>query len=218
MPLAWWLAGLTVAVALAAPPLIAVRRHTAAGRRAGPGEPDPAPNRRARARRLVAEAALICAAAGGLVLLRLQGLPVAGGNNLYLSAAPALVAVPAAVLVVRCSPLALRGLLRLAAARPGVTAYVGFARSARTSLTAVLPAFALVLALAVMAFGAMVSNAVQRGEVAASWQETGADAVVGAAGSGSRCPRRRSGPWRPCPGCGARATVLETQGQSGPRG
>ena len=216
--LSWWLAGLTTVVALAGPPLIAVRRHAAAGRRAGPGEPDPAPDRRARARRLVAEGALVCAAVGGLVLLRIQGLPAAGRGDLYLSAAPALVAIPAAVLVVRCYPVALRGLLRLAAARRGVTGYVGLARSARTSLTAVLPAFALVLALGVIAFGAMVRDAVQRGEVAASWQETGADAVVGAAGSGISLPPAAQRAMAAVPGVRRTATVLETQGTIGPTG
>ena len=217
-PLAWWLAGLTTVVALAGPPLIAVRRHAAAARRTGPGGPDQAPNRRARARRLVAEAALVCAAVGGLVLLRIQGLPAAGRGDLYLSAAPALVAIPAAVLVVRCYPVALRGLLRLAVARRGVTGYVGLARSARTSLTAVLPAFALVLALAVIAFGAMVRDAVQRGEVAASWQETGADAVVGAAGSGISLPPASQRAIAAVPGVRRSATILETPGTIGPAG
>jgi putative ABC transport system permease protein len=216
--LAWWLAGLTAVVALAGPPLIAVRRHAAAGRRAGPGEPVPAPGRRARARRLVAEAALICVAVGGLVLLRIQGLPAVGRYDLYLSAAPALVAIPAAVLVVRGYPVVLRALLRLAGARRGVTGYVGLARSARTSLTAVLPAFALVLALAVIAFGAMVRDAVQRGEVAASWQETGADAVVGTVGSGISLPTAAQQAIAAVPGVRRTATVLETQGAIGPTG
>jgi putative ABC transport system permease protein len=216
--LAWWLAGLTAVVALAGPPLIAVRRHAAAGRRAGPGEPVPAPGRRARARRLVAEAALICVAVGGLVLLRIQGLPAVGRYDLYLSAAPALVAIPAAVLVVRGYPVVLRALLRLAGARRGVTGYVGLARSARTSLTAVLPAFALVLALAVIAFGAMVRDAVQRGEVAASWQETGADAVIGTASSGTSLPTAAQQAIAAVPGVRRTATILETQGAIGPTG
>lgn len=217
-PLAWWLAGLTAVVALAGPPLIAVRRHAAAGRRAGPGSPDPAPRRRGGARRLVAEAALICAAVGGLALLRLQGLPAAGTNDLYLSAAPALVAIPAAVLVVRCYPVVLRALLRLAVARHGVTGYVGLARSARTSLTAVLPAFALVLALAVIAFGGMVRDAVLRGEVAASWQQTGADAVVGAAGSGISLSPAAQRAIAAVPGVRRSAAILQTAGAVGPVG
>lgn len=139
------------------------------------------PGRPARARRWAAEAAAVALAAGGLIVLRQQGLPRGGGINFYVSAAPVLVAVPAAVLVVRLSPLALRGLLRLAAARPGVTAFVGFARAARAALTVTLPAFALVLALTVVAFGFMVRTAVLRGEIAASWRDTGADAVIGLA-------------------------------------
>lgn len=215
--LGWWLAGLTVIVALAGPPLIAVRRH-ASGRRPGQQGSPGSPSRRARARRLVAEATLICVAVGGLVLLRLQGLPAPGGTNLYVSAAPALVAIPAAVLVVRCYPVVLRALLRFAVAGRGVTSYVGLARSARTSLTAILPAFALVLALAVIAFGAMVRDAVLRSEVAASWQQTGADAVVGAVGSGISLSAHAQQAIAAVPGVKRAATVLETPGTIGPAG
>ena len=68
--LAWWLAGLIIAAALAGPPVLAVwwyrtRRSTG---HAGSG---PAARRRiAIARRWVADCALVCAAAGGLILLR----------------------------------------------------------------------------------------------------------------------------------------------------
>jgi putative ABC transport system permease protein len=82
------------------------------------------------------------------------------------------------VLVLRLAPAALRGLLRLASARPGVTAFVALARAARAALGATLPAFALVLALTVVAFGFLIRGAVQRGEVAQSWRVNGADAVV----------------------------------------
>ncbi len=130
------------------------------------------------------EVALSCAAAGGLVVLKVQGLPAPGGMNFFLSTAPVLVAVPAAVLVVRGYPVLLGWLLRITRGGRGVTGFVGLARSTRTSLTAVLPAFALVLALAVVAFGGMVRQAVLRGEIAASWLQTGADAVVGQPASG----------------------------------
>jgi putative ABC transport system permease protein len=180
-PLAWWLAGVTVAVALAGPPLIASGRPGsggAAGADGGARTLDPAPDRPVAARRWIAQGSAVVLAVGGIIVLRQQGLPSGGGLNPYISAAPVLVAVPAAVVVVWLSPLALRGLLRLAAARPGVIAFVGFARAARASLAAALPAFALVLALTVVAFGFMVRAAVLRGEVAASWQATGADAVI----------------------------------------
>ena len=58
-------------------------------------------------------------------------------------------------------------MLRLARTRPGVSALVGLARAARTPASAVVPVFALVLALAVVAFGTMIGDAVHRGQVAA---------------------------------------------------
>ena len=45
-------------------------------------------------------------------------------------------------------------------------------------MTTTLPAFALVLALTLAAFAGMVRAAITRGEIAASWQVAGADAVI----------------------------------------
>jgi putative ABC transport system permease protein len=171
--LAWWLGGLTLAAGLVSLPLLTVvrlpraRRSRAAGARTI--------RRRSAARRLVIEGALVAGAAGGLVVARQQG--VAGPDPLT-SAAPVLVAIPAGVLAVRLYPVLARGLLRAAGLRRGAVAYLGFARAARTTMISVLPAFALVLVLAVISFGGMVRAAVTRGEVAASWQQLGADAVI----------------------------------------
>jgi putative ABC transport system permease protein len=176
--LTWWLAGATVLVALGGAPLIAVRSHRditlPGGARLTP------PPRRTALRRLSAEAMLIVFAVGGLILLRQQG---AGAGGWYTSLAPVLVAVPAAIVVVRCYPLLLRGLLRLARSRPGVTAFVGFSRAVQNTPRAALPAFTLVLALTVVAFGTMIRSAVASGDVAASWQRTGADALINASTS-----------------------------------
>ncbi|HEY6275230.1 MAG TPA: FtsX-like permease family protein, partial [Streptosporangiaceae bacterium] len=180
-PLGWWLAGLTLLAALAWPPLLAFRSHAVGS--AGRQRPDREASRRDAARRLVAEATLIAAAVGGLVVLTRQGLPASGHSDLYTSAVPVLIAIPVAILIMRCYPVVIRLLLRLAGFRPGVTAFMGLARAARTPAGAMLPAFALILTLAVVAFGAMVNAAVRRGEVAASWQRTGADAVIDASGS-----------------------------------
>jgi putative ABC transport system permease protein len=179
-PLSWWLAGLTVAAALAGLPLITASSHRPARRARRPDRPATA---RRAPRRLLAELALIAAAAGALIVLREQGPPGAGAGSAYVSLAPVLVAVPAVILLMRGYPAALRALLRLSRARPGATALVGFARAAQGARGAALPVFALVLALAVVALGTMIRGAVLRGQVAASWQRTGADAVIDASPS-----------------------------------
>ena len=172
--LAWWLAALTIAAALAGPVLIAVRSHRGY---AGEARPDRPPGRMASVRRLIAESALVLGSVGGLIVLHDQGTGP-GGGDLYASAAPVLIAVPVSIILLRLYPLLLRPLLAVAGRRSGVTAFLGLARAARVSATAVLPAFAMVLALSLVSFTGMVRGAVTRGEVAASWQQAGADAVI----------------------------------------
>jgi putative ABC transport system permease protein len=192
--LGWWLAGVALAVALAGPPLIAVWRHRSLlphahpslfpqlGSRGGsalnPARITTAETRRGRVRwrRLVAELTACAACVAGVVVLRDQGLPANGGVNLYLSAAPVLVVVPVVLVMLRLYPLAVRGLLALSARGTGATGFVALSGAARPF--AMLPAFALVLALGVASFAGTVSDGIGRGEAAASWQSTGADAVI----------------------------------------
>lgn len=183
--LAWWLAGATLLAALGGPAAIVVYRQRKVGpARAAAAHPPPhSPYTAARqipARRWVTEVSLAVICVAGLVVLRQQGNSQAGGVNFYTGAGPVLAAVPAALIVLRLCPLLLRGLLRLAAQRAGAAWFIGLAAAARAGLSAILPAFALVLALGVAAFGGMISSAVSRGQLAASWQSTGADAVVDA--------------------------------------
>ena len=177
-PVAWVLAAITVLVALASTPAITLRGYRVARLRAGPGRQARVTGR-ARIGRLAAETAACAAAAGGLIAAHQQAQP-GGGSTGSATLAPVLVAVPAAILIARCYPLLMRALLRLARIRPGIAAFVGFARAAMTPPRAVLPVFALVLALSVVAFGATVRSAILRGETAVSWQRTGADAVIDA--------------------------------------
>ena len=116
-------------------------------------------------------------AIGGLVVLRNQGLS-SGNSGLYTSAAPVLVAIPVAVVLLRCYPALARELARIAGRSRGVVAFVGLTRATRTPPGAVLPAFALVLVLAMVAFPDMVSTSVTGSQVTASWQQVGADAVI----------------------------------------
>jgi putative ABC transport system permease protein len=175
--LSWWLGGATLLAALACPPAIIWweqrKPGTPALAREADGEGGPT-SRRAAWRRVAAEVTLIAVAVAGIVVLRQQS---AGA---YSSLAPVLVAVPAAIVVMRCYPLAVRGLLRLAGLRPGVAAFTGLARAAQGSPGTLMPGFALVLALTVAAFGVMVRDAVTVGQTMVSWQQTGADAAVNA--------------------------------------
>jgi len=188
--LAWWLGALIVVAALAGPPVLAMWRHRTRRDTASPKAGIAATTRRriASVRRWVFDIALVCAAVGGLILLRQQGLPPPGSVDLFTSAAPVLVAIPIALLVLRAYPLVLRQLARLAGRRRGVVMVVGLARGGTAAQTAVLPTFALVLAFAVIAFAAMARGAVQRADVVASWQAAGADAIVTAPTVGPGIP------------------------------
>jgi len=177
----WPLAGIAVLAALAGPPLVGVWRY----RRPAPAS-NPAritsgeTGRTARTwRRPVAEVTAIAASVAGLVVLRNQGVPAGGGTDLYLTLTPVLVAIPVVVVMLRLYPLAVRGLLAVSARGAGATGFVALSRAARSSLTGVLPAFALVLALSLATFAGMVSNGITRGEITASWHATGADVLIG---------------------------------------
>jgi putative ABC transport system permease protein len=174
--LGWWLAGLTIAVTLAGPVLISVVPQRVAAPVTGRTERR-AGGRRPAARRIIVEIALVALAIGGLIVLRNEGLS-SGNSGVYTSAAPVLVAIPVAVVLLRGYPLLARELARLAGASRGVVAFVGLTRATRTPPGTVLPAFALVLVLAMVAFPNMVSTSVTRSQVAESWQQVGADAVI----------------------------------------
>ena len=217
VPIAWWLAGAALVAALAGVPLVVVARLRSAGggrrRRvhlvAGTG--GTSSRRLALVRRLVLEAGLAALAIGGIVVLRRQGLS-AGSVDVYTSLAPVLVAILAAIIVVHGYPPLLRLLLRLARARDGVSAFVGLARATRTAAGAIAVVFALVLALAVVAFGTMIDDAVHRGDVAASWSEVGADAVVSASTASRALSPAVQREIAAVPGAARTAPVLVTTG------
>ena len=178
------LAAVTVVTALAGPPLIAAWQHRRPGSRpagssrAYPGREGSTRSRMAGLRRLVAEVTAVAASVAGLVILHDQGVSAYGGINLYLAVTPVLVTIPVVLIVLRLYPLAVGGLLRLSSRRAGATGFVALAGAARSSLAEVLPAFALVLALSLATFAGMVNQAITRGEIAASWQSTGADVAI----------------------------------------
>ena len=114
---------------------------------------------------------------------RHRRLPVpAGATDLFTSAAPVLVAIPAVIVALRLYQLLLRGLARASARQRGVIGFLALTRAAQAPLLLALPALTLVLALTVAAFTGMVTGAVVSGETVVSWQATGADVVVAAPG------------------------------------
>jgi putative ABC transport system permease protein len=166
-PAAWWPGIATLAFAAAGPGVAAAwphrlprRRHA---RRRWPWLP-----------RVVFEATACAAAIGGITVFRTQ----TGATDLYASAAPVLVAVPAVIVALRLYQLLLRGLARASAQRRGIIGFLGLTRAAQAPVTLALPAMTLVLALTLAAFTGMVRAAVVGGETAVSWQATGADVVV----------------------------------------
>jgi putative ABC transport system permease protein len=179
--LGWWLAVAAVAVALAGPPLIAAWQYRRPAPAVNPAlitSADTGRRRRTAWRRPVAEVTACAAALAGLVVLHNQGQPAGGQINLFVTTAPVLVAVPVVVVMLRLYPLAVRGLFVLSARGTGATGFVAMSRATRSSLTGVLPAFALVLALSLATFAGMVSEGIASGDTAASWDTTGADALI----------------------------------------
>jgi putative ABC transport system permease protein len=177
--LGWLLAGITVAVALAGPALIAAWQFRRPAPAANPAQVLSAETGRRMAwRRPVAELTACAACVAGLVVLHDEGVPAGGQVNPLLTVAPVLVAIPIVLIMLRLYPLAVRGLLRLSARGTGATGFLALSAAARSSLTGVLPAFALVLAFSLATFAGMVSNGIARGETAAAWHTTGADVLI----------------------------------------
>jgi putative ABC transport system permease protein len=206
-PGGWWPGLAVLVIAVAAPAVLGAwqqrtprtGRGRAAGGYARPGQTGLSQpslgygalgyDRRGRRRfrggvRPVVEVTAALAAIAGIIVFRQQGTQPGTAVNLYTSAAPVLVAIPAVIVVLRIYPLILRGLLRAAARGRGATGFLGMAQAARAALTPSLPAYALVLAITVAAFAGMVQDAVTGGEINASWQAAGADVTVSNVGLG----------------------------------
>jgi putative ABC transport system permease protein len=159
--------------------------------------------------RLVVEVTAVLAAVAGIVVYRQQGIEPGAGVNLYSSAAPVLVAIPAVIVVLRIYPLILRGLLRRVARGRSATGFLGLALAARAALIRVLPAFALVLAITVAAFAGMVRNAATHGELNASWQAAGADVTISNAATAGAIPAAAQRAFAAVPGVEHAAVVSE---------
>ncbi|WP_405834305.1 FtsX-like permease family protein [Streptomyces sp. NBC_01176] len=126
-------------------------------------------------RRTVADLTLVAVAAGAVVSLRRQGTSGGSGDQL-ISAAPVLVGVIAALLLVRLYPLPLRGVAGPAGRLRGVVTHLSLARTGRSSASAVLPLLALLTALTTASFGGSVLAGIGEARDHSALLAVGADA------------------------------------------
>ncbi|MGW1118863.1 FtsX-like permease family protein [Streptomyces tanashiensis] len=128
-------------------------------------------------RRTVVELTLLVLAVGAVASLRLRGTGDSGDH--LVSAAPVLVGLIAASVLVRIYPLPLRWLARPARRLRGAVGPLALARAGRASSSGTLPLLALVLALTTAAFGGSVLAGVADARDRAALLATGADARIG---------------------------------------
>jgi putative ABC transport system permease protein len=168
-----WAASGVAAVASLALPV----RALLAVRTVRPGEPEDLVRARPSRRRTVAELTVVLVVTGAVLALRRRGT-ADGGLDLLTAAAPVLVAVVAAVVLLRLYPLPLRLLARPAARLRGAVLPLGVARAGRAPATATLPLLAVLVALTVTSFGGAVLSGVAAGRDRAALAAVGADASI----------------------------------------
>ncbi|WP_030721302.1 membrane protein [Streptomyces griseus] len=128
-------------------------------------------------RRTVAELTLLVLAVGAVTALRRRGTS-GGGTDLLVSGAPVLLALIAALVLVRLYPLPLRLAARPVARLRGAIGFLSLARAGRSSAGGALPLLALLLALATAAFGGSVIAGIGDARDDAALTTVGADARV----------------------------------------
>ncbi|MBB1243237.1 hypothetical protein GL263_06610 [Streptomyces durbertensis] len=125
-------------------------------------------------RRTVAELTLLVLVGVAVAAVRGQG----EGAGPLLAAAPVLLSLAAAIVLLRAYPLPLRLLGRAAARRRGPVLFLGLARAGRAPAGAGLPLLALLVTLTVAAFGGSVLTGVADARDRAALAAVGADARV----------------------------------------
>uniref|UniRef100_UPI003D74A749 ABC transporter permease n=1 Tax=Actinacidiphila sp. bgisy160 TaxID=3413796 RepID=UPI003D74A749 len=167
------LGALVGAFAWLAPPLraVAVSARPMPDRRADLTEARPT------RRRVVAELTVTVIVVGSVVALRQRGT-ADGAADVLTAAAPVLVAVVAALVLLRLYPWPLRLLARPFARLDGAVLHLGLARAGRAPSMSALPLMALLVALALTSFGGSVLAGVETGRDRAALRAVGADARV----------------------------------------
>ncbi|MFI6966501.1 FtsX-like permease family protein [Streptomyces sp. NPDC050255] len=142
------------------------------------GDRDDLVRARPSRRRTVAELTMLVLTVAAVTALRRRGTSD-GDADALISAAPVLVGVIAALLLVRLYPLPLRLVALPVARRRGAVGFLSLARAGRSAPT-VLPLLALLVALTTAAFGGSVLSGVADARDRASLAAVGADARIDA--------------------------------------
>ncbi|MFE3599336.1 FtsX-like permease family protein [Streptomyces sp. NPDC059142] len=156
------------------------------------GERDDLAAARPSRRRTVAELTLLLLAVASVAALRRRGTASGspdGAGDLLVSAAPVLVALIAALVLVRLYPLPLRYAARPAARLRGIVGFLALARAGRSSATATAaPLLALLIALTTAAFGGSVLTGITEARDRAAVLAVGADARISTPGDALPLP------------------------------
>jgi len=184
---------LAVSVAVAATLLLVGSAWPAARRPLGQLERDDPPALRVSPRRLVVELTVVAIAVAGALLLRGRGLTVGGSGDAQfdplLAAVPVLSGLAVGIVAMRLDPLPIRGIGWLAARRRDLVPVLGLRTVGRHPAAANLPLMVLMLTAAFAAFSSVIVTSVDRGQVAASWLNVGADYRVEKIGLGTLSPQ-----------------------------
>ena len=143
------------------------------------------PGRGGGPRRLVFEATIVGVALGAVWLLRERGVGTrsAGGGppgfDPFLAATPVLLGLAVGLLAIRLYPWPVRAIGWLSARRRDLVPVLGLRSIGRNPGAAYLPLLVLTLTVAVGVFSSVIAVTIDRGQVAAAWQEVGADYRIG---------------------------------------
>jgi putative ABC transport system permease protein len=124
---------------------------------------------------VVAEPTTPAPVPGGADAAPATAVQVDTGVDLLMAATPVLLALAACVLTLRLYPVPVQALTRLFRARPGLTAFLGSARSVREPAGGLVPALAVILGISVAVFSAVMASTITIGAQSAAWSETGAE-------------------------------------------
>ncbi len=183
-----------ILVALVVTALLLVATWPVARRARRDLERPEAPSRRLAPRRLVIEATIVGIAVAAAWLLRERGLGgqrpggATAGFDPFLAAAPVLVGVATALVAIRLYPIPVRALAWLTARRRDLVPALGLRTIGRNPSAAYLPLLVLTLTVAMGVFASVLAATIDDGQVAASWQEVGADYRIDAHADGTLGP------------------------------